>query len=89
MKIIICCFLAFGIQGVVHAGVEKIAVVIGSNEGLANENTLRYAESDAKRISQVLLELGDVTSARNYLLLRPKIQDICLKLTEISGRIKE
>ncbi len=92
MKIIICCFFALGIQGVsfnVYAGVEKIAVVIGSNEGLANENTLRYAESDAKRVCQVLLELGDVTSARNYLLLRPKTQDICLKLTEISGRIKE
>jgi hypothetical protein len=51
------------------AAVERFAVLIGNDSGDADEANLRYAEADAGKMSEVLLELGGFSS-ENVVLLR-------------------
>jgi Caspase domain len=55
--------------GRADAQVERYAVVIGNNQGAADEAPLRWAEDDAAKIAHVLRELGGFR-AENLLLLR-------------------
>lgn len=57
-----------------RADTERFAVVIGNNAGAADEQQLRYAESDAQRIADVLSDLGGVPS-ENQVVLRGKTSD--------------
>jgi hypothetical protein len=52
-----------------QARVERFALVVGNNLGVAGEVPLRFAESDAARVYEVLTRLGDF-SALNSVLLR-------------------
>jgi hypothetical protein len=51
-----------------HADVQRFAIVVGNNEGDAVDGQLRYAESDATRVYEVLRDLGGFAPA-NMLLL--------------------
>ena len=51
------------------AEIERFAVLIGNNTGQGDEPDLRYAESDAERMSEVLLDLGGFRG-ENVVLLR-------------------
>jgi hypothetical protein len=55
--------------GRADAQVERYAVVIGNNQGAADEAPLRWAEDDAAKIARVLRELGGF-SAENTVVLR-------------------
>jgi Caspase domain len=48
---------------------ERVALVIGDDEGLATDPPLRYAESDAVEMSRVLVEMGTVRKGAAYRLL--------------------
>lgn len=41
-----------------HAEVERYAILIGHNKGAADEITLRYAESDALKMRNLLVDIG-------------------------------
>jgi len=60
--------------GRAHAQVERYAVVIGNNQGAADEVPLRWAEDDAAKIARVLRDLGGFR-AENLLLLRGERAD--------------
>jgi hypothetical protein len=51
------------------AQVERFAVVVGNDVGLASDAPLRYAETDAARVAEVLEEVGGVRP-ENLVLLR-------------------
>ena len=68
---------------------ERIALVIGANRGLVSERQLRFAVPDARRIRDVLVELGRFSEDRTYLLINPSIRDIEKNIDELRGRIKE
>jgi len=51
-----------------RADVQRFAIVIGNDRGAADEQPLRYAESDARRVYDVLRELGGFTPANMVLL---------------------
>lgn len=53
------------------ADVVRYAVIVGENQGDRSEPPLRFAETDAERVAEVLAELGDVP-AENQVLLRGK-----------------
>jgi hypothetical protein len=55
--------------GRAHAQVERYAIVIGHNQGAADETPLHWAEDDAVKVARVLRELGGFP-AENLLLLR-------------------
>lgn len=42
-----------------RAAVERFAVLLGNNRGAPGEVELRYAERDARRLGEVLVELGE------------------------------
>ncbi len=51
------------------AKVIRYAVIIGNNEGAADEGTLRYAERDATRIADTLRDLGGFHEENTVVLL--------------------
>lgn len=50
------------------ADTRRVAVVIGHNTGGPTERPLRYAEDDAAKLADVLVELGDVDRSRLFLV---------------------
>ncbi|NNC07657.1 caspase family protein [Corallococcus exiguus] len=48
---------------------RRWALVVGENQGLANEERLRFAETDAQRMREVLQEVGTVSPERTMTLL--------------------
>jgi Caspase domain len=53
---------------IARADVRRVAVVVGSNAGSGERPALRYAEADAEKIAQVLVELGGFGRSDVYLL---------------------
>src|SRR5688572_22893700 len=48
---------------------ERYALAIGNNLGDSDEETLRWAEDDARRTKDLLIELGDVQAEHARLLI--------------------
>jgi hypothetical protein len=81
--------ILFFCAGMVGAGVEKIALVIGNNIGLSDDPPLQYACNDAQAMYEILTTLGGVRSDRGYLLLNGSIRKVSDTFKEIAGRVKE
>jgi hypothetical protein len=59
---------ALGASQRAHADVQRFAIVIGNDLGAAGEQRLRYAEADARRVYDVLRDLGGFAPANMVLL---------------------
>ncbi len=57
-----------------HAEVERYAVIVGHNVGAADEQKLRFAETDASRMAELLGEIGGIPD-ENQVILRSKSAD--------------
>jgi hypothetical protein len=68
---------------------NRFVVVVGANVGTANDDPLRYAESDAERFRDLLVELGGVPAERAFLLLGGKPEGLWRVLSEVRGRVAE
>jgi hypothetical protein len=66
----------------------RFAVVIGNNGGLAEEPTLRYAESDARRIARILIEIGGFAPDQTTLLQGRSVDDVRKALREARDRLE-
>ena len=71
-----------------EARVVRYAVLIGNNAGAADEATLRYAESDATRVSEVLRTLGDFHDEDMVVLLGRDRETIQRVLIAVNARIR-
>lgn len=70
------------------ASVERFAVIVGNDRGLANDGPLQYAASDATRVYDVLRELGGFQPV-NMVLLRDESADTLRKtLITVNDRIR-
>ena len=67
-------------------GEERIAVIVGSNIGLHSEEPLFYAEQDARRVRDLLIELGGVSPRQAIINLRGSGEDVLRALQEVKGR---
>ncbi|HUS32665.1 MAG TPA: caspase family protein [Kofleriaceae bacterium] len=77
-----------GLAAPARAEVERFAVVIGHDEGLADEQRLQFAEKDASQVADVLDEIGGVP-AENQVVLRGKNADqVRRALIDINDRIR-
>jgi hypothetical protein len=66
-------------------GGERVAVIIGANQGHQPEDlTLRYAQEDARALQEVLTNLGGFQKADVHLMLEPEADTITDKLAELS-----
>jgi hypothetical protein len=75
--------------GPLSADEERIAVVVGADVGLAGEEPLRFAEADARKMRDVLLQLGSVRSDRAILVLGGGPEQVVRALIEARGRAAE
>jgi hypothetical protein len=57
-----------------RADIERYAVIIGHNTGAKDEQLLKYAETDAERVGELLAEVGGVPD-ENQVVLRGKTSD--------------
>jgi hypothetical protein len=64
------------------------ALVIGSNPGGAGQDTLRFAENDARRVKQVLTELGGYAPENVKLLAHPSTSDVGDALDRLKARVE-
>lgn len=68
---------------------EVIAVVIGANLGDRDDEPLRFAESDARRFRDLLIELGELRAQRALLILGGEPGQVLQALNEARGRADE
>ncbi len=67
---------------------ERFAIVIGANAGWANDRPLRYAETDAERVRDVLIELGDFSADRVTLMRDPETSEVRSELRKLAGTLR-
>lgn len=70
-------------------GDVRIAIAVGNNVGRAGEEPLRYAEQDAQRMHDLLIDLGRVDRGRAYLLKGQNRARLQATLAEVRGRAEE
>lgn len=71
-----------------RADVERYAVIIGNNAGDSDEQRLRYAEDDARRIYEVLRELGGFRPENMLLLRSEDAESVRRSLISVNDRIR-
>jgi hypothetical protein len=91
-RVVLVCRLALGLALLapltVRADVVRYALVVGHDGGHADEQRLRYAEDDARRLAEVLVDLGGF-AADNVTVLRAPSPDAVLgALIGINDRIR-
>ncbi|HTU57369.1 MAG TPA: hypothetical protein VMF89_03030, partial [Polyangiales bacterium] len=86
--IVLLCASAWLLSSTAQAGVERFAVVIGNNRGLTGDEVLRYAESDAERVHEVLRELGGFQPANMVLLRNEDATTVQRTLISFNDRIR-
>ena len=60
-----------------HAAAERrVLLAVGNNQGLAGEEPLRHAESDARRVAALFIALGDVRKADARVLNNAKPKNV-------------
>jgi hypothetical protein len=65
------------------------ALVVGSNQGGPGQGPLRYAERDARRMAELMTQLGGYRSDRVELLEQPGREQLLQALTRITRRLQE
>jgi hypothetical protein len=63
---------------------QRFALIIGANAGWTNDRPLRHAESDARRIRDVLVELGQFPQDRVTSLRDPDTAEVRAQLRRMS-----
>jgi len=71
-----------------RADIARYALVIGHDGGHSDEQTLRYAETDARRLAEVLLDLGGFAPDRVTVLRGPSPDAVLGALIGINDRIR-
>jgi len=82
-------FVVFGLVVPAGAATIRMGLVVGNNVGTSDEAPLQYAESDARRMRDLLVELGGFDSDRVILLLGKTKADLESELQQVRGRIAE
>ncbi|HKP94202.1 MAG TPA: caspase family protein [Fibrobacteria bacterium] len=82
--------LAAGILllGLPACGLDRLALVVGDNEGLADEKPLSYATRDAEQVYAALVQLGGVDKGAGYLLLEADAAKVKLALGDMRARVQ-
>ncbi|HKP62676.1 MAG TPA: caspase family protein [Polyangiales bacterium] len=70
-----------------RAEADGYAIVVGSNPGGPGQSMLRFAEDDASRVADVLLELGNYRADRIVRLLRPTPEQLLAAIERVRARV--
>ena len=74
--------------GTARAAVHRFAVLVGSNRGEPDEDTLRYAETDAGKLRDVLVDLGGFAPENVALLQGQNAEAVQQALAATNDRIR-
>jgi hypothetical protein len=66
---------------------RRFALFIGANDGWATDRPLRYAHDDARRMQDVLVQLGQVAEADTALLLDPTTKEVTAALDRFEAQL--
>ncbi len=69
-------------------GIATYAIVVGSNAGGPGQTDLRYAEEDARRVAQVLTELGGYAPAQVDVVVHPTPDQLRERLASLDSRVQ-
>ena len=75
--------LLSALPATLSAGTHRYGVVVGNNRGHHVERELRFAERDARRVHEVMLELGGFAPERLRLLLGGTADDVWQAIREV------
>src|SRR5262249_23784107 len=64
------------------------AIVVGDNVGGSGQQPLRYAEDDARRMAQVLIELGHYAASDVRVLVRPDAAALLSAVDDVTARAR-
>jgi Caspase domain len=67
----------------------RVAVIIGNNVGLAEDDPLAYAEEDAERVREVLVDVGGVDASRIQLVKGGTAEQARRAIERAVGRVSE
>ena len=67
-------------------GPRRLALLVGSNDGGPRRQLLRHAQSDAEAMARVLVELGGVAPADQFLLRDPTPETLHQALRQVEQR---
>ena len=67
----------------------RFALLIGNNVGGIEDGALRWAEEDARRVRDVLNQLGDVAPGRALLLQGASSDEVRAALARLQGQVEE
>lgn len=87
---IFCILLSLSASSLLFAGegeVRRYALFVGANDGGSGRVQLRYAESDAQRLSAMLQRTGGLEAQNSILLREPDSASLERSLDAISQRI--
>src|SRR4051812_607604 len=83
-------WLAAGVLGLClpACGLDRLALVVGDNQGLSDEKPLSYATRDAEQVFSTLSQLGGLDKGSGTLLLDADVDKVRLALQSIRARVK-
>jgi len=90
-RIVILAVLTFAVLGstVARAAPHRYALIVGNNRGNADELSLRYAESDARKVFDTVTRLGDVPRQNAVLSTGATAAEVRSALIELNREIRE
>lgn len=71
------------------AEVQRLALFIGEDRGLGDEQPLRFASRDAREMAEAFRNAGTFDEDRIYLQVNSSLEKIQAVLEEIRGRVRE
>ena len=83
----ILCVLVGPLAASAEEAPRRWALVVGENQGLPGEERLRFAESDARRMREVLQEVGTVPPERTVALLGTDAATLREALSRFQARL--
>jgi hypothetical protein len=84
----LACVIAAATAHADPADTATYAVVVGSNAGGPGQTDLRYAEDDARRVGDLLVELGGYTRDRVQVVLHPSPDQLRDVLGQLGERVR-
>jgi hypothetical protein len=88
MRSAIVIAVLLGLATTAHAEIERYAIIVGHNVGAGDEQKLRYAETDATRVAELLSEIGGVRDENQVVLRGKTSEQVRRALIAINERIR-
>ena len=70
-----------------EAANRRYGIFVGANDGGRGRVTLRWAVADARRVAEVMTEIGGVRPQDAYVLTDPNARDLQSRLADVASRI--